>query len=61
MRAEIFDRIELSLILESRGELIDLRDALQKAHFAMFREGELDGYYQVIRELHQLVEDALPK
>ena len=61
MRTEIFDRVELSLILESRGELQDLCTALQKAHFAMFRESELDGYYDLIRELHKQVEEALSK
>ena len=61
MRTEIFDRVELSLILESRGELQGLCTALQKAHFAMFREGELDAYYDVIRELHEQVQAALSK
>jgi len=61
MRTEIFDRVELSLILESRGELQGLCTTLQKAHFAMFREGELDGYYERIVELHKQVEAALTK
>ena len=59
MRTEIFDRAELSLILESRGELQGLCTALQKAHFAMFRAGEIDGYYETICELHKQVEAAL--
>jgi len=58
MRTEIFDRAELSLILESRGELRDLCTALQKAHFAMFRAGELDAHYETICELHKQVAAA---
>ena len=61
MRTEIFDRVELSLILESRGELRDLCTALQRAHFAMFEKGELDGYYELICELHKQVQAALSK
>ena len=61
MRTEIFDRVELSLILESKGELRALCTALQKAHFAMFGRGELDGYYELICELHKQVEASLPK
>lgn len=59
MRTEIFDRVEVSLILESEGELRGLCTALQKAHFAMFSKGELDGYYDAVRELHRQVEAAL--
>ena len=61
MRTEIFDRVELSLILESRGELRGLCTALQKAHFAMFEKGELDGYYEMICELHKQLAADLSK
>ena len=62
MRTEIFDRVELSLILESRGELQGLSTALKEAKFAMFRDERCeDGYWQIICELSAQVEAALTK